>query len=222
MIYSQEMARRAADILAENRIGRYPLNPMGLADRYGIKVIPYPLFARLTGNTLETLLTRSGDGFSTRKNDCPLIAYNPSIQSKGRRRWTLLHEISHFLLGHVAGDEDERRSLPEEELLRREREAHQLAAGLIAPLGLAHLCNTQSDREMQTVFGLSQEAAGYFLRDLNRLRWSGRIRDWIFLDCLSACLPFIAERLLLQYRVQCGFFQPDQSPGIRCDNPWEQ
>ena len=123
MIYSQEMARRAADILAENRIGRYPLNPMGLADRYGIKVIPYPLFARLTGNTLETLLTRSGDGFSTRKNDCPLIAYNPSIQSKGRRRWTLLHEISHFLLGHVAGDEDERRSLPEEELLRREREA---------------------------------------------------------------------------------------------------
>ena len=75
---------------------------------------------------------------------------------------------------------------------------------------------------MQTVFGLSQEAAGYFLRDLNRLRWSGRIRDWIFLDCLSACLPFIAERLLLQYRVQCGFFQPDQSPGIRCDNPWEQ
>lgn len=217
MLYSQDMARRAAAVLAENRVQRYPLNPMMLAERYGIKVVPYPLFARHTGNTMDGLLARSEDGFSTEKDGYPIIAYNSDVRSKGRRRWTLLHEISHVLLGHISQEPP-----PEEECVRREREAQQLTAGLIAPLGLAHLCNVQSAEEMRVVFGLSREAAGYFFRDLNRLRSSGRIRDWIFLESLAPCLPFVAERLILQHRLQCGALRPDCPPAIRCDHPWEQ
>lgn len=204
------LAKRASVVAARTNIRRYPLNPVGLAERLGVKVIPYRRFCELAGTRLEALLELSPDGVCCYKDSVPMVIYNAEVQSKGRRRWTLLHELSHLMLGHITPEDGlgERR-LSEDCRRWQEAEADGFAAALIAPLGIAHLCNIQSAGEMAGVFGLSAESAGYFYEDLQRLRTNGQINRLLFPESVSLCLPFISDRLVAQYRQKIGMLRAE-------------
>lgn len=190
-----ELARTASQICARNRINAYPLNPMKLADKSGIKILTYEKFAEISGNSSADLLRISEDGFSISQNGAGVVVYNKAIQSRGRRRWTLLHEMSHIYLGHIDDNRPQLYELSEDEQRWLEADADDLAACLIAPLFIAHLCNVETAQELRSLFGVSQEAAEYFLNDLQYMRQGNRIARLVFPESAILCLPFISEWL---------------------------
>lgn len=215
-----QLAARASSICVKNQIRRYPINPIRLANNYDIRVVSYDRLHSLSGNSIAELLAISEDGFSLYMDGVYLIAYNLNVNSKGRRRWTLLHELSHILLEHVSGTQPRLEDLSNRAHMEMEQEADSLASCLIAPLGVAHFCNVQSAEEMRAVFGLSREAAGYIYRDLCALRANGHIDQLIFQDSICLCRSFISDRLTLQYRLKNHLIRPIPNLNILCDESY--
>lgn len=160
MFYSKDYHRateEAARVFVENGITAFPLNPVRLANRAGIKILPYDRFAELTAVGRDRLLELSGDGFSTCLEKQFFIIYNDDIRPRSRRRWTLLHEYCHIRLGHVPVTGGLLPSYPNERCL--EAAADELTSCLIAPLPLLFLCRIENEAELTRCFGLSGQAA---------------------------------------------------------------
>lgn len=173
MFYSPSYRRAvemAARILLENQVSAYPLNPVSLANRSGLKILPYARFSALTGVAEAELLALSEDGFSTCVDSQHLIIYNPAVQPRSRRRWTLLHEYSHIRLGHVPAEDALLPSRPNERYL--EAAADELTSCLIAPLPLIFLCRIEDERELARCFGLSGQAAANIFETYRKYRRS--------------------------------------------------
>ena len=160
MFYSRDYHRAtelAGEILLSNGIDAYPINPLRLANQGGVKVVTYAVFSSLSSVSEQALLAVSGDGFSTGLAGQYLIAYNPAVRPRNRRRWTLLHEYCHIRLGHVPADGA---LVPDYSSKRYlEAEADELTSCLIAPLPVAYLCGVDSAEEFARCFGLSGQAA---------------------------------------------------------------
>lgn len=100
----EEIKQKAAMIFERFNSRKIPVDVFALADFLGITVIKY---SQLTENEKDILerngISRNSDGFYAlaRKNgvDRPYIYYNDS-KTPGRIRFTLLHEIGHYVLGH--------------------------------------------------------------------------------------------------------------------------
>ena len=74
----------ATSILSELNITSAPVDIKGIAKHKGITIKPYDLGETVSG----MLLIKEGDG---------IISYNPS-ESMVRQRFTIAHELGHFLL----------------------------------------------------------------------------------------------------------------------------
>lgn len=160
MFYSPSYRRateEAGRILLENGISTYPLNPVVLACRAGIKILTYDQFSSLADIVQADLLALSEDGFSTCVDSQYLIVYNPFVRPRSRRRWTLLHEYCHIHLGHVPLNSTLVPGGPNERFM--EAAADELTSCLIAPLPLIRLCGIESETELARCFGLSGLAA---------------------------------------------------------------
>lgn len=170
MYYSENYlkATRIADhILAESEISKYPLNPVSLAVKNGIRIISYTDFSKLCRISEKQLYEISDDGFSVRFRNVYFIVYNPLVPSKGRRRWTLIHEFSHIMLGHVREREE---ILPNYHRKRHlEAEANELTSCLIAPLPVILMCDIVSKEELKRHFGLSTQAAQNIFADYQKM-----------------------------------------------------
>ena len=173
MVGSQSYLRAtelAGRILHESGVSAFPLNPVFLARQAGVKIVPYAQFAALSALRAEELLAVSEDGFSTCVDSQYFIVYNPAVQPRSRRRWTLLHEYCHIRLGHVPEDGALLPGGPNERAL--EAAADQLTACLIAPLPLAFLCRIEGEEALARCFGLSGRAAANIFRDYQTYRRS--------------------------------------------------
>ncbi|HIW74745.1 MAG TPA: ImmA/IrrE family metallo-endopeptidase [Firmicutes bacterium] len=184
-------AGEAAQILLDNEVTAYPLNPVCLANRAGIKILTYPQFASLADLPEETLLSLSGDGFSTCVDGQYLIVYNRTVRPRNRRRWTLLHEYCHIYLGHVPEDGALLPDYPNDRPM--EAAADELTGCLIAPLPLAFLCRIDTEEEMARCFGLSEQAAANLFHTYRRYCCTDLSPVLGYGKALEALCPFAIE-----------------------------
>lgn len=169
MFYSQNYflaTKQAGRLLGQLEEKAFPLNPIALSQSLGIKVLTYRDFCHLAGVEMNTAFEISQDGFSSCLEGEFFIVYNPDIRSQGRRRWTLLHELSHIVCGHIDAQGPVIQDYQKQR--HREAQADELACCLVAPLPLILLCGLENSEEISGAFGISRLAADHIFLDYQR------------------------------------------------------
>ena len=96
------MAQLVIDIYVDYNIRSFPVDEKEICRKLGLKLIPYSEYSE----EQEALLRkRSMDAFfapATRTTP-PTVFYNDKVESRGRLRYNIFHEVKHF----VTGDKDD-------------------------------------------------------------------------------------------------------------------
>lgn len=141
-------------ILARENISELPINIILLCKNLDIKV------------KYDDLLT-DNDGASIIINDVPYIFVKRNC-TVARQRFTVAHELGHILLGHVGNYELTNRELsPTDNPI--EQEANMFAARLLAPACVLWGCGVKTAVEIETLCGISRQAAEYRMQRMNIL-----------------------------------------------------
>lgn len=137
-------------ILIEYNVKTLPINPVTLANIMGIKVYQNKDVHILEENQLAiSMLTDKNEWF---------IVYDESITNKGRRRFTLAHELGHIVLGHQLVEKYHARTFDTKKL-DIEKEADSFAIRLLAPACVIWGLKLDSPVKISEMCGISFEAA---------------------------------------------------------------
>lgn len=128
-------------------------------------------------------LLQSDDGalwYNADDNDY-IIFYNAKIDSKERIRFTLAHELGHYILRHNEESNEtivSRYLLPEGKYRIYEREANYFAKRFLAPVpvidGFLSYNNYRIDQfDIESIFNVSFSVSGHIIDDLNRRKQYG-------------------------------------------------
>lgn len=154
----------AAEVLLMAGVSSLPVDMKVIAAANGIKLMSYESCAECYDMDIGQMYREiSPLGFSFRDEEGYVAAVNANACGKHRRRWTMAHEISHILLGHVS---TEVKGMDE----GCERSADRFAAELLAPLPVLHFCCVSSAEELGRLCGISRQAAEIRFRQLTELR----------------------------------------------------
>lgn len=133
-----------------------PISAFEMANKIGLSVIPYSVY----GKKSELLMKYSEDGFITEKT----IYYNDKCRNYGRINHTIMHEIGHYLLGHISEGQEE------------ESEAKFFAKYTLAPPPLIHkMLNNPTVEDIAELFDISYDAARNALNYYQKWRYYGGI-----------------------------------------------
>lgn len=105
------------------------------------------------------------DGIQVTHGDSATIGYNQD-QHRHRQRFTVAHEIGHFMMGHTNGNS----SFDLDSKKPAEIEANQFAAELLIPLSLLNKELKSGNKDVENiarVFDVSQESVWWKLRECN-------------------------------------------------------
>jgi Zn-dependent peptidase ImmA (M78 family) len=133
----------------------FPINVFEVADKIGLDVIPY---SSLTDMAYKEAMKFSTDGFSIENLDNTwVIFYNDKSLVNGRIRQTIMHEIGHYILGHMNPNEKE------------EAEANFFAKyALASPIFIRSMNKPKSEENMMQDFKISRTAASNALKNYNQ------------------------------------------------------
>lgn len=167
----KKVMKRVHDFLLNENITNFPLDPFSIINRNKWGLMSYSEFAREEGVTIEevTSAVQSEDGFTIYDGSNYTILYNDTIESSGRIRFTLMHEIGHIYLNHLTEFDEtilKRSALTEEKYRVLENEANSFARNTLAPAVLVKELNITTERELMEYFHLSQSAAKVRLQSL--------------------------------------------------------
>ena len=142
----EDIKRIVISSFVEYDVRCIPISAFELATKMGLKIIPYSALEECKRNAAIKI---SEDGFSVEKNTGEwIIYYNDSCRSYKRTNQTIMHEIAHYILGHVNGDEEE------------EAEAKFFAKYALAPPPLVHkVCAKVTPECVADIFDISFQAA---------------------------------------------------------------
>lgn len=148
--------RHALDLLSTFRKDTLPIYMFDITKAFpNLRVKPYSWFMSVNGLTLKELITitdsDSGCCWYDRPSGRYLILYNDQITSYGRRRFTIAHELGHFLMGHanVLGGPYQ----------YQEVEADIFAQTLLAPACVLRGIGLNDPRDIREVCGVSLACA---------------------------------------------------------------
>lgn len=153
---------KAMDVIRRHQKSA-PVQVVPIAEALGLTVY------RATGWSDETsgMIARDDE----RGGDCGFAIYVNAKHSEVRRRFTIAHEVAHFVLHRdLIGD-----GITEDALYRSgfsdaiEREANGLAAEILMPQHLVRECiagGTRGAAQLAIVFNVSQQAMEYRLANL--------------------------------------------------------
>ncbi|MCP1505324.1 Zn-dependent peptidase ImmA (M78 family) [Pseudomonas marginalis] len=162
MFMNNDMAfAKASQVLRELWDGYLPIDPVQLAQKMGARVV------------FDSSLDREGISGSFEYDSYgPLIKVN-AYDPPARQRFTVAHEIAHWILGHVQPGELAHRdpSDPYAVVDTREVDANRFAAQLLMPAHVAqHLVEQVPPAQKTSIlaqqFSVSEAAMGYRLRNL--------------------------------------------------------
>jgi Zn-dependent peptidase ImmA (M78 family)/DNA-binding XRE family transcriptional regulator len=158
----REPVRAAQELTALAVVERPPIDVEGLARGCGVRVLGYDF-----GDDAPV------SGFLIELESGPVIGFNKSQFSHGRQRFTIAHELGHYLLRHHDNFHiDVASAVAHGEApnydWRDERAANEFAAELLmpAPLVLGAAQRVKSVRDLARLFEVSQEAMGFRLINL--------------------------------------------------------
>ena len=101
----EEIKHVVADMFTDYDIKGLPISAFEVATKIGLRVIPY---SSLSKQARKQAHRYSKDGFSTEANDGKwTIYYNDDDRNYSRINQTIMHEIGHYLLGHMEEGEAE-------------------------------------------------------------------------------------------------------------------
>lgn len=153
------MLFNAKDVLNTHWDGMLPIQPSSLAQSMGVRVMGVP--------GLDV------SGMIELKNGRPVITYNSS-DAAVRQRFTVAHEIGHYVLGHLGAGKTKFRD-PASHFSSathsiEEREANRFAANLLMPEATVKYAverrGVHSIDRLAELFGVSQVAMKYRLENL--------------------------------------------------------
>ncbi|MFW5437082.1 ImmA/IrrE family metallo-endopeptidase [Paenibacillus apiarius] len=168
--------KAAYQLLSDNGVKELPVKIKRLAKKYPhLKIKSYTWFGQKNGMTIEEVcrFAESNEGCCYyRKFDHQyLILYNDTVQNIGRIRWTIAHELGHFILKHNEITNKTilaRSSLAQTEYEAFEKEADCFARSLLAPLSVLSALKRLTVKDIIEWCSLSKEAAINTLKFFNK------------------------------------------------------
>ena len=146
---------RILSVFRECEVNSFPLDCVGLINKYGYRVFTYQELKSKSPELYEMCITCSDDTF--RDMATKTVAYNTEAL-KRRVYFSLAHELGHIVLGHLA------------ETPKTEAEANFFASNLLAPRMAIHYSNCKNEADVARIFEVSCEAAQYAFDDYRRWR----------------------------------------------------
>lgn len=155
----EEIKEQVVNLFEKYNIHCVPINGFEIANKMGIKVIPY---SSKSEKAKEWCSRESEDGFSVFRENKWYIFYNDE-KKFGRVNNTMLHEIGHIVLDHTEDSE------------LAEKEVKFFAKYALVPPVLVHKLKLTTPEEISEKFDVSYEAAYYALVYYNKwLHYSGK------------------------------------------------
>ena len=160
----EEIKNIVVNMFKEYGVSCVPISGFEIAQKMGIKVIPYCSF---TEAKRQLLLKESEDGFSVLKKNGQWFIYYNDQKGYGRINNTIMHEIGHIVLDHTEDSE------------LAEKEVKFFAKYALTPPALIHKLKLTSADEIADIFEVSKEAAEYaYLYYLKWKRYSFRAKQY--------------------------------------------
>lgn len=134
----------------------FPIDCTSILNSYGFKVLTYTYLRKQNPRLYELSQNYSSDAFKCGN----IIAYNEK-KPINRTRFSLMHELGHYILGH------------KKETPACEAEADLFASHILAPRIAIHKKNCRTADQIHDTFGLSYCASNRAL--LNYRKWFNNI-----------------------------------------------
>lgn len=152
------ISKTATQVIAEHwDDGSLPVDPAYIAAQMGIAVLADPK------------LVASGHYEPKGFNDGPLITYNPT-EPPVRQRFTIAHELAHFVLNHGVRDRDTPDNFTMAVHDQKEVVANKFAVCLLIPKSfvdaIIQVNMVRSLPKLAKIFGVSKAAMSYRLKEL--------------------------------------------------------
>lgn len=162
------------EVLIRNNVCELPVKIVPICRNYGIRVRAYQdntdVLEKLN---LMDMMDRT-DGFLTYISGEPVIFYDQRCVP-GRQRFTIAHELGHYLLGHVMpGQVTSINREPAPGDSPEERQANQFAARVLAPACVLWGLDLHSADEIAEACGISRAAAAFRAERMQELYRRGR------------------------------------------------
>ena len=153
------LKQAVADMFVDYDIKGIPISSFEVAIKIGLHLVPY---SALRVTLRLQAIGFSKDGFSVETNDGQwIIYYNDDDMDYSRINQTIMHEVAHYILGHIKDGEEE------------EAEAKFFAKYALASPALIH--NMSSEKTVKNVmeaFSIGYQAANIALSNYRkRLRY---------------------------------------------------
>lgn len=141
--------------MLKSGVDRLPISLQQIAATYGIKVIAFSDFP------VECLpyITSGIDGVSGYLAGRRTILLNDIKGNKGRRRFTLGHELAHHIMGHPLVDLVWQKELPSLYGTYYDYEANTFSRNLLAPACVLSALDIHTTDEIMNLCGMSRTAA---------------------------------------------------------------
>lgn len=153
--------------ILEQNITYLPVDPFEIARKNNWRIKTFSQVSQESGlpiAVIKAFIKNSDDGGTLYCHDTNeyCILYNEKIRSKGRIRWTIMHEIGHIVLRHFVDFSQTRISrggLTLREYKVLETEADHFAFHILAPPVVLHFMQVRSARQISQICGLSKQAS---------------------------------------------------------------
>ncbi len=144
----EDLKQAVANMYVDYGITSIPINVFQLADKIGLIVIPYSTLAE---TQRIKAMEYSSDGFSVETNSNKwIIYYNDVVKTSTRINQTIMHEIAHYILGHIKEGAEE------------EEEARFFAKyALVSPVLIKSMLTKITVKNIMRCFSIGYQAAFY-------------------------------------------------------------
>ena len=153
-------------LLLECGITELPVKVSAICRHLGVGLRTYTQGYELIRRAGLADRVRSGDGFLFRPEDGPPVIFYNGFATVGRQRFTVAHELGHYVLGHT-GRLLNREPSPTDN--PQERAANAFAARLLAPACVLRGLKVRGAAQIVHYCGISQQAAEYQMERLTEL-----------------------------------------------------
>lgn len=183
------LKNKAYDFLEKHTNGKLPIDLLHIINQLdNLHLMKYTIFAQKQNLKLEEVceLLQSEDGalwYQTTSNTYILL-YNDTIDSKERIRFTIAHELGHYVLKHNEITDKtilSRYSLSDQEYSKFETEANFFAKHLLVPFPVlgnyVQFFHKMDVNFIQTVFEVSYTVASYVIKNLQSMQSFGLVKE---------------------------------------------
>ncbi|HZG81580.1 MAG TPA: ImmA/IrrE family metallo-endopeptidase [Brevibacillus sp.] len=150
--------------LLENNISSFPVDPFKIIEANKWGLITFTELATEHNVSIAEVIEafQSEDGYTMYDGSGYTIAYNDTIGSPGRIRFTLMHEIGHIYLKHLVDFEEtilRRSTLTERKYKVLENETNCFARNVLAPAPIVNRLKLRSAIDLVHHFHVTEAAA---------------------------------------------------------------